>query len=436
MKERQNIPQQKVDQTNATSLNISIPVGGGNTPLILGITNSSVIQSSLTTYLLDLGYKVAGPFNTVDSSSELIAYNTPDIVVFDVTSNKHELNQLIKLLKSYGPGVPVLLISNDEIHINHPYQAQLNLPINPHELAEELQGLHKDQKAFNTPIHQILNFINKMFITMLEISPNNFKPLIERSINKFILDFCSLHNDFTRFSEETLSIIIKDASYTNINQLIITLEESIGKLETDLNIKFESRLGSALLKDTIESIILNSKTLPTYIRELIDAFGIDTTEFNHIIDNIVPKLADHKKSCFVAFATMGDLGPQMVTYVSNDDEISKGLDDAVAAQITTLVGQGSSYHEGQFGPIPVPTSNNIVAMIWSQMMGSNIKDPRMGGRALSVVVIGFYRELLTYLPSHDTMKSIFSLLKNIKHVDEVTKDLLFNLQEKFLDCFM
>lgn len=436
MKDRQNIPQQAVEPTYATSLNISIPEEGKNTPLILGITNSSVIQSTLTTYLIDLGYRVAGPFNNVESSSEIIAYNTPDIVVFDVTSNRHEINQLIKLLKSYGPGVPVLLISNDEIHINHPYQAQVNLPINPHELAEELRGLHKDQKAYNTPIHQILNFINKMFNTMLDISPNNYKPLIERSINKFIFDFCTLHNDFTRVSEESLSIIIKDASFSNINNLIKTLQESIENLENDLNLKFVSRLGSALLKDTIESIILNSKTLPTFIRELIDALGIDTTEFNHIIDNIVPKLADHKKSCFVAFASMGDLGPQMVTYVSNDDDISKGLDDGVAAQITTLVGQGSSYHEGQFGPIPVPTSNNTVAMIWSKMMGSNIKDPRMEGRALSVVIIGFYRELLTYLPSHDTMKSIFSLLNDITHVDEITKDLLFNLQEKFLDCFI
>lgn len=436
MTKRQKIPQQAVEQTKATALNISIPDGGEQAPLILGITNSSVVQSTLTTYLIDLGYRVAGPFSTVDSSSEIIAFNKPDIVIFDVTSNRHELNQLINLLKSYGPDIPVLLISNDEIHINHSYQAKVALPINAHELAEELQLLHKDQKAFNTPIHQILNFINKVFKTMLEISPNNFKPIIERSINKFIFDFCSEHNDFTKVSEETLSIIIKDASFININNLIHILQEKIKNLENDLNSKFESKLGSALVKDTIESIILTTKTLPIYIRELIDVLGINTSEFNHLVDSILPKLEDHKKSCFVAFASMGDLGPQMETFVSNDDEISKGLDDGVAAQITTLVGQGSSYHEGQFGPIPVPTANNIVAMIWSRMMGSNIKDHRMGGKALSVIVIGFYRELLTYLPSHDTMKSIFSLLENVKHVDEVTKDLLFNIQEKFLDCFL
>ena len=164
--------------------------------------------------------------------------------------------------------------------------------------------------------------------------------------------------------------------------------------------------------------------------------GVQTCALPILIDTIVPKLEDHKKSCFVAFASMGDLGPQMITYVSNDDEISKGLNDGVAAQITTLVGQGSSYHQGQFGPIPIPTSKNIVAMIWSRMIASNIKDHRMEGTALSVVVIGFYRELLTYLPSFDTMKSIFSLLDGIKHVDEVSKDLLFNIQEKFLDCFL
>ena len=60
----------------------------------------------------------------------------------------------------------------------------------------------------------------------------------------------------------------------------------------------------------------------------------------------------------------------------------------------------------------------------------------MAGTALSVVVIGFYRELLTYLPSHDTMKSIYSLMDDVKHVDDVSKDLLLKIQNKFLDSII
>ncbi|MHA2030023.1 MAG: hypothetical protein ACW99A_23025 [Candidatus Kariarchaeaceae archaeon] len=435
MKKRQGSPQKTIDFVNTNNLDISIPEDGENAPLILGVTSSSVVQSTLTAYLIDLGYRVAGPFSNIMSGSSFFDQKLPDIVIFDVTSNKEELNSLIVLLKMNSLDIPILLISNDPIHINHPYQSKIRLPLNPHDLAEEIQKLHKDQKAYNTPVHKILNFINKLFLKMIEISPNNLRPIIERSINKAIFEFCTSNNDFTRVSEESLSIIIKDASFTNITDLLESLHYSIQNFIDDLNSKFDSKIGYSLINDALESIILSGITIPPYIRDLIAKLGIDSTRFKHLIDTIVPKLEDHKKSCFVAFLSMGDMGPELITHVSNDENISVGLSDGVASQIVTLVGQGSSYHVGIYGPIPIPTANNIVGMIWSKMLRSNIKDHRMEGHALSVAVIGFYRELLTYLPSHDTMKSIFGLLDNINHVDEVTKDLLSNLQEKFLDCF-
>jgi hypothetical protein len=435
MKKRYGSPQKTIDFINANNLDISIPEDGENAPLILGITNSSVTQSTLTAYLVDLGYRVAGPFNSVTNGSHFIKQKLPDMIIFDVTSNREELNSLIVLLKMNSLDIPILLISNEPIHINHPYQSKISLPLNPHDLVEEIQKLHKNQKAFNTPIHRILSLVNKLFLKMLEISPNNLRPTIERSINKSIFEFCTSNNEFTRVSEESLSIIIKDTSFTNITDLIESLHYSIQNLIDDLNKKFDSKIGYSLINDSLESIILSGIDIPPYIRDLIGKLGIDSTRFKHLIDTIVPKLEDYEKSCFVAFLSMGDMGPELITYVSNDDKISKGLTDGVASQIVTLVGQGSSYHVGIYGPIPIPTANNIVGMIWSKMIGSNIKDHRMEGKALSVAVIGFYRELLTYLPSHDTMKSIFSLLDSIEHVDEVTKDLLSNLQEKFLDCF-
>ncbi|OLS22308.1 MAG: hypothetical protein HeimC2_30070 [Candidatus Heimdallarchaeota archaeon LC_2] len=432
---REQETQKSVDQLNISNLDLTIPEGGEKAPLILGITQSSIIQSTLTTYLIDLGFRVAGPFASIDSGIPFIKKISPDIIIFDVTSNKEELNLFIEILKKDEVEIPILLISNDEVYINYPFQSKLRLPINPHDLVDELQYLNQNKEKF-TPLHHTLKFVNKLFSRLLELSPNNLRPHVETSINKVIFEFCSKNNEFSRISEESLAIIIKDTSFMQISDLIEILQETIQNLIENLNLKFESKIGSSLINDALEAIIISSPDIPTYIQDLIAKLGIDSGKFRHLVDVIIPKLEDFPKSCFVAFLSLGDLGPELVTYVATDDKISSGLNDGVAAQITTLVGQGNSYHTGIYGPIPIPTANNIVAMIWSKMLGSNIKDHRMAGTSLSVVVIGFYRELLTYLPSHDSMKSIYSLMDDITHVNEVNKDLLFEIQEKFLDSFM
>ncbi len=431
---RKEEAQKSVDLININNLDLTVPEGGEHAPLILGITQSSIVQSTLTTYLVDLGYRVAGPFTSIETGLPFINKIQPDIIVFDVTSNKDELNPFIEILKNGANQIPLLLISNDEVHINYPFHSKLRLPINPHDLVDELQYLNNNQETF-TPVHQALKFINKLFTKLLELSPINLRIHIEASINKVIFEFCSKNNDFSRISEESLAIIIRDTSFMQISELIESLSITVQNLINNLNLKFESKTGSSLINDALEAIIISSPDIPPYLHELIAKLGIDSTKFKHLVDVIIPKLEDFPKSCFVAFLSMGDLGPELITHVSTDDKIANGLNDGVAAQITTLVGQGSSYHIGIYGPIPVPTANNIVAMIWSKMLGSNIKDHRMEGSALSVVVIGFYRELLTYIPSHDTMKSIYRLMDGIKHVDEVSKDLLFKVQEKFLSCF-
>jgi hypothetical protein len=418
-----------------SSPDIIIPEGGEDSLLVLVITASRVLNDTLIALLLDYCYRVAGPFSSVDGAHMFIRKQIPDVIIFDLINNQDELEAFRVLIGDEIKDIPAVVIcTEDQVIQGIENYATINLPIVPIELKTEIENVLSSVSSVDiqTPETQILNFTNQLFQKLTELAPESAKYDIEKGIKQAISQFSYRNSDFSRSSEESMTLRLVNNSHVDPNNFISLLQFTLDELIEDIDAKRQTKWAKSLVIDAIESILIGAKTTPEPVIDFVNVMGINVPAFQKSLETVVPKVDESEKVVFVAYMSLADLGPEMKRIVSTAAEITHGLDDGVASQIITLVGQGSSYHEGIFGPIPIPTANNIIAMIWSSMIKSDIQDERMKGESLSVVAIGFYRSLITRIPPRDKMMEIYSILDNVNHVNDITDEMLLQIQFDFI----
>ncbi len=283
----------------------------------------------------------------------------------------------------------------------------------------------------SAPVSMLITFVNQLFLKLIKLTPDNLKIDIEREINQVIDKFLQSNPSFIQTSDDYIAFNQKVDHDIPREVIIQPLQNMIHELVSKID-QLHANWGHALMKDAIESILIDLENIPHIVTSFVKTMGINAVEFKDSLKSAVPTLDEKEKIIFVAYMTLTDFGPVMKRVVSTDETIIDGIDNNIAAQIITLVGQGVSYHEGIFGPIPIPTSNDIISLIWSKLIDSDIKDDRMRGKSLTVIAIGFYRNLITRLPQRNKMKEIFSVLDKIHHVNDITDEVLERIQDEFI----
>ncbi|MFQ5977546.1 MAG: response regulator [Candidatus Heimdallarchaeota archaeon] len=100
----------------------------------------------------------------------------------------------------------------------------------------------------------------------------------------------------------------------------------------------------------------------------------------------------------------------------------------------TALGQGDEYHQGLFGPFPVPASKEHSALVYAKILpDKEADDPRMPDRSYAVLGLFYPRVLETLLPTRDFLEdSVTNFLNEISDMSELDKKRLDILKGQLL----
>jgi hypothetical protein len=232
-------------------------------------------------------------------------------------------------------------------------------------------------------------------------------------------------------SKAGIELVLINPEVLNIRDFTEQLYSSMQELISVLNDYHGSNFTQPLIEDAIETTIIGTTDVPKAIIDLITRFGLDYDSIQQSLATAIPSVEPVDKTVFVAKIVLSDIGPELKDIVSDNPELISEFDPSVASQLITIVGQGSSYHQGIFGPLPIPHTNNIIVIMQSKLLNSDIADRRMEGRTLVVVAIGMRRDLINMIPKREKLIEIFSPLDEITHEQQITTRLLQRIEDNY-----
>ena len=85
-------------------------------------------------------------------------------------------------------------------------------------------------------------------------------------------------------------------------------------------------------------------------------------------------------------------GPNLY-YAANDTNLDKLTISNLGVLLTMMIGQGHSYFEGLYGPLPLQKSNSLVLCYTTFLLDPNNTDPRFGGQNFIVYALVYPNEV-------------------------------------------
>jgi len=416
-----------------TDQDIIEPFGVSDTPLIMVITDSPVYQNTFKDYLLDLNYRIAGPFKSVDSAHAFLRRQSPDLIIFDAITSQSELLHYATLLREDASDLPTLVLNHEEaFSINHTHIKFIYPPIDPTEFEHKLQELlFPDENQEQHPSKEFVKFINHTIQTLILLSPEYSKTDLGDIIQAALTDLTVRNSELTSKSEETLAIHLTNLEEANIEALSTSFKLMLEDIIESIDRTMEASWGRSLIQDTLETVTIDLQPLPEMAIPIVKEYGKGYESIIKKFKEAVPDLESLDRNIIVSKLLLTDWGPELQQMVTTDPSLEKEFDDKIASQLITLVGQGANYHEGIFGPVPIPRSEDVIAIMWSKLIKSDIKDERMGGNTLVIITIGFRNSILNLIPPRDMLKQIFVPLDKLEHEGEITPRVLKKVLKAF-----
>ncbi|MHA2501734.1 MAG: hypothetical protein ACXAE3_02505 [Candidatus Kariarchaeaceae archaeon] len=396
---------------------------------VLVISPSEVYRDTLKTYLAELNYRIDGVFETVEASYLVFRTNQPDLIIFDAITTQSELISYSSLLREEGQDIPTLVIHSGEgFTISHSKIDFLFPPISPIELEKKLEAflVTESRESDEVRFNEFVNFTSE---TLLKIAPEFGRAEIQRIIQDSMEEFAGTNP--ATISLESDSMRVQFSEKINLEAVRPLYTRMLRNMTSKINSKMEADWGGSLIEDALESVTIALQELPQAAIDVVTEVGKGYHEVLKKFKRAVPDHITLDKNIIATKLVLTDLGPEVRLLYTSDEAFREEFDVTVASQLITLVGQGSNYHEGVFGPLPIPRTNDIIAILWSKVMNSNIQDVRMAGKTLVVVALGFRQEIINLVPDRETLGKIFSDLSSITHEENINIMLLEKIAEKF-----
>ncbi len=415
---------------------IKYPNTHKNEPLAVLITPSANNKDTFTKYLLDASIAVAGPFDNVDSARMFLRRQNANIIIFDRETSENEFKSFIQFLEEDNITLPIVIITNRDVKIDYDELKIVNMPVDPYLFQEIVNNFLlkniNDPKVRKTM--ELVKFINSLFQQVIDILPNSSKYNIEKIIDKNINQLALRNSEFLRKREESHYLIFDQKTNDfNPDNILVFLKIIIDDIINDINKVENADWGRDLVMDAMQQYLLNNTDVPEYIQQFVNSFGLNTAEIKNVLQNISNNIVNVNQ-IGIAFLYLSDLGPQVEIKYSKNSEIENKIDETLAALVITLVGQGSSYHEGLFGPVPIPSVDNITGIIYSKMMKGDIQDSRMGGSSLGVLLITAPYKIMEIMPKREEIIDIFQPFIKIENKNEMNLEILKTIFDKFVKC--
>ncbi len=400
-------------------------------PVML-ISHSVSTRTAIETYLLDTRHKVIGPFDNVDAGYMIIRREQVSLIIFDATGEEEENRSFQQLLNTDAIEIPSIVISGEPGNFTHNFVKYLRPPVDPNKLfilINEILGTEIEQNE----IYGLINFTNNLYRQLIELTPELYKTDVVAILESNLKDLTFRNSEFLNKNEESLSlqIINLEEAQNQVDSLCVHFQMIFSSIIDSIDELDFEKWGKSLITESIQTTLMNSPKENALIDKIVGDFDIIPQDLQSSLDSMVPLLDDEDKDVAIALVTLFDSGPELIQKFGFREDYLDEIDDTFAAQVITLVGQGSSYHEGIFGPIPLVTKLNLTAIICSKLLKSEIQDTRMKGHSLTVIALLFNRDILSSLPSQNMLKNAFTPISQCLHVSDITDNMLFEILELF-----
>ena len=200
---------------------------------------------------------------------------------------------------------------------------------------------------------------------------------------------------------------------------LLELEETI-----DNSLKVD--WGKDLVNDAILQVLAKHHFDDPDVKIIAERRGLNIKTTDDMVDEVIKSSGNVS----IGFIALEDHGPELIKYVGdlNKDEL---FTEQVVAQMISVIGQGESYREGQFGVIPLLTTADYVAVLASRRLeSSSLTDERMGGYSLTLLAIVVPKSSANLLMEKNFQQELMSEFRAATEVEDITDEVLNSMYKK------
>ncbi|MHA2294625.1 MAG: PAS domain S-box protein [Candidatus Hodarchaeales archaeon] len=140
---------------------------------------------------------------------------------------------------------------------------------------------------------------------------------------------------------------------------------------------------------------------------------------------------------YMSLFKMGSLGPEIVVtepFPTKTDEEEVEILSKMAIYYMTVLGQGSDYNTGLFGPFPIPGSDHLVSLVYSFIIDDPVSnDPRTKGRAYSFIAMSIPKTLIRLFSNRTALINMFEReLTEYTTIQDIDLDVITTLKRKIV----
>lgn len=208
------------------------------------------------------------------------------------------------------------------------------------------------------------------------------------------------------------------------------------QLSKDYNMNLQYIDTSAKTGENIEEIF------QTLTKNIVN-FDIQSSGSETPVDEAFDKYFNEVKNhIHLYFFKMTPIGPNCIS--QTDFPKDEMLLVKMAVFYSTTLGQGKSEHNGMFGPLPIPDSEDtkyagLESLVYSfNKADKNHHDPRAKGINFCFIVVSVAKDLIFQFNNINTLQRFFhSQINDLADVSEITDDFLSKLKRDLLaDVFI
>ncbi|RMG39883.1 MAG: hypothetical protein D6732_03780 [Methanobacteriota archaeon] len=409
---------------------IVLPRGVENPVLLLLVAENKNTAEDLKTRFLDLGYGVVGPVQSTDSAHSLARKIPLDGFAYLIGNDLSEILSFFHLLEEF-PLLPVIFLGqldatvkvkmkkleNPNVHHGFPIQDTSSFLLS-------LSRLFGDRGG---EMPELLLFANATFRELIELSLRRDRSEVAKILTDELGQLPSRMEGFSFTKDPYPTLIYISPKKFDRSQFFVMLELLFSDLEETINTKLEVDWGADFINDAILQAIAKHKFKDNLVLDFARSRGLPDLNIKKMLDRVTVK----ERNIAVGYIELSDHGPELMK-MKADPGLETFINDQTVAQLISIVGQGESYREGQFGVVPLLQSHEYVSILTSKMLDSDtLKDIRMAGRSLTLIFVVLHKSFSNLAMDKSFLKEAMAEYNSISDVSQVTDEMIERIYEKF-----
>ncbi len=408
---------------------IKLPTSKENGKLVLLLGDDDSLLESLKEQFLNLGFAIVGPITSSDHAHNVARRIPVDGFIYQLGTNLQEILAFFSMLEDF-PNHPVVFIGQADATIKmkqkklrNPFTTITFPPVDKVKFFKKLMSVFKVE---DEGINDHLRFTNLLFIEIINLSRRRERSEMERLIIDQINQLPNRWQEYSIIESPFPYLTMKPGHIFDKNSFVGVLEVFLLELEETIDNSLKVDWGKDLVNDAILQVLAKHHFDDPDVKIIAERRGLNIKTTDDMVDEVIKSSGNVS----IGFIALEDHGPELIKYVGdlNKDEL---FTEQVVAQMISVIGQGESYREGQFGVIPLLTTADYVAVLASRRLeSSSLTDERMGGYSLTLLAIVVPKSSANLLMEKNFQQELMSEFRAATEVEDITDEVLNSMYKK------